>query len=155
MSVIEPEDRAAIARAIIDESRYMTLGTADETGLPWVSPVWYAPATYRELFWVSKPEARHSLNIAARPQVSIVVFDSNAPVGRGQGVYMSAIAEEVAAADLARGMEIFSRRSQEQGARAWTTEDVQPPARLGLYRAVVSDHFVLSPADERLPVSLE
>lgn len=155
MSVIEPEDRAAIARAIIDESRYMTLGTADETGLPWVSPVWYAPATYRELFWVSKPEARHSLNIAARPQVSIVVFDSNAPVGRGQGVYMSAIAEEVAAADLARGMEIFSRRSQEQGARAWTTEDVQPPARLGLYRAVVSDHFVLSPADERLPVSLQ
>ena len=44
-----------IARAIIDSSRYLTLGTADESGLPWVSPVWYAPDGYREFFWVSAP----------------------------------------------------------------------------------------------------
>jgi Pyridoxamine 5'-phosphate oxidase len=31
-------DRAAIARATIDANTYMTLGTADESGLPWVSP---------------------------------------------------------------------------------------------------------------------
>jgi nitroimidazol reductase NimA-like FMN-containing flavoprotein (pyridoxamine 5'-phosphate oxidase superfamily) len=58
----------AIARTIIDSSRYMTLGTADETGLPWVSPVWYAPAEYRQFFWVSSPEARHSRNLMTRPR---------------------------------------------------------------------------------------
>jgi nitroimidazol reductase NimA-like FMN-containing flavoprotein (pyridoxamine 5'-phosphate oxidase superfamily) len=155
VSEIEPQDRSAVAKAIVDANRYMTLGTADETGLPWVSPVWYAPAAYRELYWVSSPEARHSRNIAVRPQMSIVIFDSNAPVGSGQGLYMSAVAKEVAASGLDRGMEIFSQRSQQQGARPWTTEDVQPPAPLRLYHAVVSEHFVLSPGDERLPVSID
>ena len=47
-----PEELRIIARSILDSNRYMTLATADETGLPWVSPVWYAPARYREFFWV-------------------------------------------------------------------------------------------------------
>jgi nitroimidazol reductase NimA-like FMN-containing flavoprotein (pyridoxamine 5'-phosphate oxidase superfamily) len=155
VSETEPQDRSTVAKAIVDANRYMTLGTADETGLPWVSPVWYAPAAYRELYWVSSPEARHSRNIAVRPQVSIVIFDSNAPVGSGQGVYMSAVAKEVATPGLDRGMEIFSQRSQQQGARPWTTKDVQPPAPLRLYHAAVSEHFVLSPGNERLPVSID
>ena len=89
------EDLDQIARAIIDGNRYMVLGTADESGRPWVSPVYYAPSGYAELYWVSSPEAQHSRNLAARPELSIVVFDSQAPVGEGQGVYMSAIADEL------------------------------------------------------------
>ena len=49
----EQQELGAMARAIIDSNRYMALGTADASGLPWVSPVWYAPAEYRESFWVS------------------------------------------------------------------------------------------------------
>jgi hypothetical protein len=91
-----------VARAIIDDNRYMVLGTADEGGRPWVSPVYYAPFTYSELHWVSSPEAQHSRNLAARSELSIVVFDSQAPVGEGQGVYMSAVAEQLTGADLER-----------------------------------------------------
>ncbi len=149
------EELEAAARAIIDENRYMTLGTADELGAPWVSPVWYAPGGYRELFWVSYPDARHSRNVAARPEIAIVIFDSRAPVGTGQGVYMSALATQVADAELERGMGIFSRRSQLQGARAWTQTDVLPPASLRLYCAKVSEQFVLDTSDRRIPVSLE
>ncbi|MGH3112340.1 MAG: hypothetical protein ACRDOP_02605 [Gaiellaceae bacterium] len=61
---------------------------------------------------VSSPEARHSRNLAARPQVAIVVFDSHAPVGSGQGVYISAVAGELTGVELDRGIEIFTRRSQ-------------------------------------------
>ena len=43
---------------------------------------------YDALFWVSSPQARHSRNLAARPQVSIVVFDSQVPVGSAAAVYM-------------------------------------------------------------------
>jgi Pyridoxamine 5'-phosphate oxidase len=32
-------DLGTIARSIIDSNFYMTLGTADENGRPWVSPV--------------------------------------------------------------------------------------------------------------------
>ena len=66
-------EREAMARAIVDANSYLTLGTADAEGLPWASPVWYAPASYREFFWVSKPGARHSQNIAVRPEVGIVI----------------------------------------------------------------------------------
>lgn len=138
-----------VAPAIIDGNRYMVLGTADEGGRPWVSPVYYALSGYSQLYWVSSPEARHSRNLAAHPDLSIVVFDSQAPVGEGQGVYMSAVAEQLTGADLERGIEIFSRVSVSHGAQGWTVEDVRPPAALRLYRARVSAHWVLDP--ERRP----
>jgi uncharacterized protein YhbP (UPF0306 family) len=153
----QQEDLGAIARAIIDANLYMVLGTADETGRPWVSPVYYAAEGYTEFFWVSSPEATHSRNIAARPQVSIVVFDSQVPIGTGQGVYMSAVAGELEGDDLDRGIDIFSRRSVEHGGREWTLEDVRPSALYRLYRATASDHWVLDPAgrpDHRTSVSV-
>ena len=83
-------DLAATAREIIDGSLYMVLGTADEAGSPWVSPVYFAVSDYTDFYWVSLPDAQHSRNLAARPEVSIVVFDSGVPIGTGQGVYMAA-----------------------------------------------------------------
>jgi nitroimidazol reductase NimA-like FMN-containing flavoprotein (pyridoxamine 5'-phosphate oxidase superfamily) len=154
---------ADVARAIIESNLYMTLGTADDAGGPWVSPVYYAPAGYGKFFWVSSPEAKHSLNLAGRPEVSIVIFDSGASIGTGQAVYMSAVAEAVDGADRDRGIDIFSRRSQAHGAPAWRSEDVRPPALLRLYRALASRHYVLDPAgdpvhgrarEHRTPVSL-
>jgi hypothetical protein len=138
-------DLATVARDIIDSNLNMTLGTADESGRPWVSPVYFAPAGYTESFWVSSPEATHSRNVAARPQISIVVFDSQAPIGTGQGVYMSAVAGELASADLDRGIDVFSRRSEAHGARPWTLEDVRPPEPYRLYLATASEHWVLQP----------
>lgn len=150
----EANELTAQARAILAANRYMTLATADESGMPWASPVWYASADYREFFWVSAPGARHSRNLAARPQVGIVIFDSQVPGGAGQAVYMSATAEEVDVADIDQGIEIFSRESEKQGLPVWTSDQVRAPARHRLYRAVASEHFVLSPRDERIRVSL-
>ena len=77
-------DPATVARGIIDANRYMTLATADGDGRPWASPVWYAHQGYTDLYWVSRPEARHSRNLAVRPEVSIVIFDSTVPEGTGR-----------------------------------------------------------------------
>jgi uncharacterized protein YhbP (UPF0306 family) len=140
------QDLGAVARTIVDSNAYMTLATADGSGQPWASPVWYANAGYREFYWVSSPETRHSRNLAARSQVSVVIFDSHAPIGEGQAVYMSALAGEVKGAELDRGIEIFSRESLAGGAPEWTREEVQPPALHRLYRATVSAHWVLDPS---------
>jgi nitroimidazol reductase NimA-like FMN-containing flavoprotein (pyridoxamine 5'-phosphate oxidase superfamily) len=139
---------AATGREIVDAGSYMVLGTADADGRPWASPVWYAPAGYREFFWVSSPEVQHSRNIAARPEISIVIFDSRQAIGTGQAVYMTATAEQVDGADEERGMEIFSRRSQTQGGRRWTVDDVRPPKPIRLYRATVAEHSMLDKSDE-------
>lgn len=141
----QAQDLEAVARAIIDTNMYMTLGTADETGSPWVSPVSYVTSGYSQFYWVSSPEVTHSRNIAARPGISIVVFDSQAPVGTGQAVYMSAVAEAVADDDIDRGIDIYSRGIEARGARAWTADSVRPPAPYRLYRATASAHWVVDP----------
>jgi pyridoxine/pyridoxamine 5'-phosphate oxidase len=137
-------DAGAVARQIIDANLYMVLATADASGRPWATPVYFANAGYDEFFWVSSPERKHSRNIAARPQVGIVVFDSSVPIGTGQGVYMEAVAEEVTGAELERGIEVFSRRSLATGGGAWTPGDVQGAAGLRLYRATASEHSILA-----------
>jgi nitroimidazol reductase NimA-like FMN-containing flavoprotein (pyridoxamine 5'-phosphate oxidase superfamily) len=151
---VHPRDPADIARAVIDGNHYMTLGTADEEGLPWVSPVWYATADRLEFVWVSSPEARHSRNLAKRPEASIVIFDSRQAPGSADAVYMSALAEELTGAELERGLAIFAAASREQGLSEWTLDDVTPPARHRLYRARAQEQFVLGPQDERIAVSL-
>ena len=151
------QDLVTTAREIIDANLYMVLGTADETGRPWASPVYYAVAGYREFYWVSSPDATHSRNISVRPQVSIVVFNSQVPIGTGQGVYMSAVAEEVVGSDLERGIDVFSRRSLSHGGLAWTADDVQGQALIRLYRATAAEHSVLAKdgrPDHRIPVDV-
>jgi hypothetical protein len=154
LQMAEPEAFETIARRIIDENLYMTIGTADGSGTPWVSPVYYAREGYSEYFWVSYPEARHSRNIEVRPQVSIVIFDSRTPINTGQAVYMTGLAEQVSEEDLDRGIDVFSQRSVAHGAAVWTTSDVVAPARLRLYQARVSEQFALGPHDDRVRITL-
>jgi uncharacterized protein YhbP (UPF0306 family) len=151
---MDEPDFVANARAIIDANLYMVLGTADEDGRPWVSPVYYAPASYREFLWISRPEATHSRNIARRPEISIVIFDSQVPINTGQAVYMTAAVEQLTGADAERVVEIYSRRGVEHGADATTVQDVEPPAPHRLYRATASEQYALDEHDDRVPVSL-
>jgi nitroimidazol reductase NimA-like FMN-containing flavoprotein (pyridoxamine 5'-phosphate oxidase superfamily) len=145
-------DADAGARAVFAANRYMVLGTADEDGRPWTTPVWYAREGYHELHWVSDPQTRHSRNIAARREISIVVFDSQVPVGSAAAVYMQAVAQQLTGAELERGMEVFARESAAQGLAPWTLADVTAPAKHRLYRATVTEHWVLGPRDERVPI---
>jgi nitroimidazol reductase NimA-like FMN-containing flavoprotein (pyridoxamine 5'-phosphate oxidase superfamily) len=152
-----------LARSVIDENRYMVLGTADASGHPWVSPVWFASENYREFHWVSGPETRHSRNLAARPDASIVIFDSTRVPGTAQAVYMTGTAQQLSGPDMERGIDVFSRVSVAQGLEEFTLEDVQEPSLFRLYRATVSEHFVLirggdpqhgTGIDRREPVTL-
>jgi len=134
-----------LARTIIDSNQYMVLGTADRAGHPWVSPVWFASEDYKHFHWVSSSEARHSANVAARPEVAIAIFDSTVAVGGAQAVYMSGLAEELTGAELERGIEVFGRLSEADVGRRWGPDDVRPPSLFRLYRAAVSEHYVLIP----------
>jgi Pyridoxamine 5'-phosphate oxidase len=90
----DPELNAS-ARQVIDANNYMVLGTLDPDGSPRLSPVYYTPAQYADFYWVSSPQAHHSRNVTERPAVEIVIFDSRAPIGNGQAVYLSATARPI------------------------------------------------------------
>lgn len=137
----------------------MTIASADEFGAPWASPVWFAPDEYREFFWISSPDVRHSMNLAIRSGVSLVIFDSNVTPGEGQAVYMTASAAEVSEGDVARGIAVFSARSEAQGIGRWTAGDVAPASGRRLYTAVVDRYWILdkdnpAPGDHRVEVQL-
>ena len=148
------DDLSARFRSVIDANLYMTLATADETGTPWASPVYFAHADYVEYVWVSKPGARHSRNIAVRPQVGIVVFDSHAPINTGGGMYMEATAQQLTGDDRLVALEIFNARSIAHGGEAWGVDRVEEPAELRLYRAIASEHWVLDSRDLRVSISV-
>ena len=125
------------AWAVIDANRYMTLGTVDADGRPRVTPVFFAAVDHRELVWVSDPRSVHSRNLAARPHVAIVIFDSTIPLEtEGYGVYVTATADRPAGEARDRALEALVRRSEAHGGRRWTPELVEPPARMRVYRAV-------------------
>ena len=152
------QDLANIARTIIDSIVYMVLGTADEDGRPWTSPVYFASENYREFYWMSSPGVTHSRNILVRPEVSIVIFDSRVRVGTGQAVYISAVARELTGVEIDQGIQIYSGRFQnpsEHGVRIIQPEDVQDPAPYRLYRATAHEHCILDKTghpDHRIPV---
>jgi nitroimidazol reductase NimA-like FMN-containing flavoprotein (pyridoxamine 5'-phosphate oxidase superfamily) len=147
-------DAADDAKRIIDANLYMTLATADAEGRPWASPVWFAHEGLTHFVWVSKPEARHSRNLATRPQVGIAIFDSSAGPGEAEAVYVEAEAEQLEGAEEERSVAVFTGRSEALGWPSWSVEDVRTPAAVQLYRATASALFVLGANDERIAVDL-
>ena len=146
-------DLAAHALAILDANLYLTLGTADLDGRPWTSPVYYAPAGGREFYWVSDTDARHSRNLAERPQVSMVIFDSTVAPYHGRAVYAVGEARELSGSDLDRALGAYPRPDG-GGAAQVTREDVTGPAPYRLYQATASDMWVLCPREPKQPCPL-
>jgi nitroimidazol reductase NimA-like FMN-containing flavoprotein (pyridoxamine 5'-phosphate oxidase superfamily) len=149
-------DGAEITRAILSANSFMTLATADADGLPWACPVWFATEDYRYLYWVSAPDTRHSRNLAVRPELAMTVFDSAQRPLDVQAVYLTGTAAEVTD-DVEGGIATFSRVAVRQGLPPWDITRVTGTARLRLYRATVTEHYILDPnssIEVRLRVTL-
>ena len=153
MDANTPDDIAVHARAIIEANLYLTLGTTDPDGRPWTSPVYFAPVSAREFYWMSAIDARHSRHLAERPQVSIVIFDSTVAPYHGRAVYAVGEAWELSHSDLDRALGAYPRPDG-RGATPVTREEVTALAPYRLYQATVSDMWVLCPREPRQPCSL-
>ena len=155
--VSRPDDaeRRRTVRSVIDANRFMTLATADEQGVPWATPVWFTCPDERRFLWVSVPTTRHSRNIASRPEVAIVIYDSRTTPAERQAVYVEATATELAGAEVDAGIAAFSRESVSQGLSEWSRKDVTVAGRFRLYQATATECFILADGvDERLSVPL-
>ena len=102
------------------------------------TPVWFASPDSRRFLWVSLPTTRHSRNIAARPDVAIVIYDSQTTPADRQAVYVEATASQVADDRIDEGMKIFAGELVSQGLDEWSRDDVTPPRRLRLYQAIAT-----------------
>jgi nitroimidazol reductase NimA-like FMN-containing flavoprotein (pyridoxamine 5'-phosphate oxidase superfamily) len=144
-----PTDFAAHARAVIAANLYLTLGTVGADGLPWTAPVYFAPDGDREFVWVSQTDARHSEHLAARPGVSLVVFDSTVRPYHGRAVYGLGVAQVVPDDEIDRALAVYPR--PDTGASSVTREDVTGGSPYRFYRAVATQLWVLCPREPGHP----
>ena len=130
-----------MARRVLDGNRYMVLGTVEEDGRPRLSPVYFTPARYQDLYWVSSPHAQHSRNVRERPEVQIVVFDSSRPPGEGEAVYIEAGAHEVREDELP-GLIDEAFDPEGRGGRAFSAAELSGEGDLRLYVATATAYDV-------------
>jgi nitroimidazol reductase NimA-like FMN-containing flavoprotein (pyridoxamine 5'-phosphate oxidase superfamily) len=143
---VTEQDPGEVARAIVHANVYMTLATADGEGRPWASPVFYATDGAGAFYWMSSPETTHSRNLAARPEVALVIFDSRAVPPDGEGVWLSATAAELTGEDIEAGLAVYPG-PPERGGRRIGLDVVTAPSPYRLYRAVVTEASILCPRE--------
>ena len=131
-------DRSDIDR-ILAANRYCVLGTADQAGTPWVTPVFFAPLGPDRLCWVSSPDSRHSQSIAGRPAVAVTVYDSTVPVGGAEAAYFDAEASLVSVNEAALGA-LNARLPPD---RQLSPAELLPTGPLAVYQATVQRRYVL------------
>jgi uncharacterized protein YhbP (UPF0306 family) len=135
-----PEMWATVPR-LLARHRYLVLGTADGDGRPWATPVFYAADGEHRILWVSAPDSRHSRNIAARPDVAITVFDTHAPVGGAEALYLEATAEPVAGDARVAALALLNTRLPVD--HQLGPQDLEPAGPLRVYQALITSHCVL------------
>ena len=133
-------DRSAVDR-VLAANRYLVLGTADEDGQPWVTPVFFAPLDPNRVCWVSSPDSRHSRNIAHRAEVAITVFDSTVDVGRAEAAYFDADAAQATLDETDTTLQVLNSRLPQD--KRLSHDDLQPRGPLVVYRADLRHHYVL------------
>lgn len=148
-----PIDLRAHAQALLDDIAFMTLGTVDADGRPWTTPVYFAASGLRELYWVSSPDSLHSRNLSTQPEVSLVVFDSTVAPYHGEACYARASARELSDDEIEPALEVYPGPT-ERGATAISKSDVTGASAWRLYRAEVSELWVLCPRERGRPCVL-
>lgn len=99
------------AREIISTIKYATIATASKDGKPWNTPVAHTIDDELNIYWVSDKDNQHSRNVRENEDVAIVIYDSTAPMGEGEGIYI-----EAKAAELTSPEEILRMRRIKKGA---------------------------------------
>lgn len=83
------------AKEILETIQYATVATVTSDGKPWNTPVAHEIDADHNIYWFSDKENQHSKNVRENPHAFIVIYDSTAPEGTGEGVYIEADVTEL------------------------------------------------------------
>ena len=82
------------ALEVLEQGHLMSLGVADKEGV-WVADVIYVFGESLNLYWMSDPEARHSVAIANNSQVAGTITVSNKTGEPNLGLQFSGLAQKI------------------------------------------------------------
>jgi nitroimidazol reductase NimA-like FMN-containing flavoprotein (pyridoxamine 5'-phosphate oxidase superfamily) len=129
------------ARQLIKVTHHMTIATADVSGKPWSSPVFFVYDRQFTFYWVSFIGAVHSVNIRVRPQVAITLL-GGPPDHEGDGVYIDGEAFELDdESEVEQAIQVLWTRPQESKFTVDSPADVLGDAAWRVYKAVPKEVY--------------
>ena len=130
---------------IIRENLYMVIATASKTGMPWISPVYFASDSKLNFYWSSSKNSMHSRLINKNKNVAVVVFNSAAAEGTGNAVYMTGKASEVSGKEIQHGLNLLYNRTGKTSKyfKNMTSSDYTGSSPVRIYKFVPRKFWML------------
>lgn len=85
----------ALARKIIEENQYLTIGSTNSDSTAWVSPVAYAYDSDWNFYFASIDTTKHCKNFLTTKNISAAIFDSHQNWGEGIGLQIEGVVGKV------------------------------------------------------------
>jgi general stress protein 26 len=125
-------DKRAIQ--IIEKIPYITVASVTNEGMPWNSPVFGAHDSEFNFYFGTYKLSQKAKNIFQNPNIFLVIYDSTAPPGSGEGVYIQAQAAAVTdPEEIKAAHELLWSRHVEP---YWKLEEFTAPSPLVIFKVV-------------------
>ncbi|MEO0392442.1 MAG: pyridoxamine 5'-phosphate oxidase family protein [Pseudomonadota bacterium] len=101
-----------IYRPIVDQIKLMQLATSRENR-PWLCNVWYVMDDDDQIYWISRPSRRHSLEIADNIYVAATIHgphNSGLLDDAGQALIISGHARQIPGPDTTKAYNLYAAR---------------------------------------------
>lgn len=130
-------------KQIIDKIIYITIATSSKDGVSWNSPAYSSFDENYNFYWNSWKESQHSKNIKKNPKVFIVIYDSTAPEGTGEGVYIQAnVHELVDKKEIERARMILQGRKAKPSSKLLDASEFMGDYPRRVYKAVPEKFWI-------------
>jgi uncharacterized protein YhbP (UPF0306 family) len=101
----------ALAWQLLDSSTLCAISTVSPDGRAHVNTVYFAWSRDLDLVWMSERDARHSLNLGAKPTAAIAVYDSSQVWGNpDRGIQLFGSAREVRGRAAREAERVYAKR---------------------------------------------
>ncbi len=152
------DDYASVARRIIRDNRYMSLGTLGKDGSPWVAVVLYAFDDDYNFYFLSATDSQHGRNISKTRDVAFTIFDSAQPIGSSEGVQATGRASPLSGKELVKAikqyeMAVFPKSGMPAGSR-YNPSDYGDAAEFRFFKIETKELYVTGTEDRRTKVDL-
>jgi uncharacterized protein YhbP (UPF0306 family) len=125
-------------REYVKDIGHMSLGTCVD-GKPWVCEVHFAYDDKLQLYFISSPMRRHSLEIATNPYVSGNIVKQHKKGEKPSGVYFEGSAKLLSG--ITPGSDTYKLYVKQQGAHP-SLANLEHPEGPRFYKITVSDFYV-------------
>ncbi len=130
------------AKKEISDRIYLTLATTKNSDSPWNTPLYTAFDPQYTFFWLSDKLSQHAKNIRNNKHAFAVIYDSNAPLFSGFGVYIEGNAFQLEDTDaITSGIKLITDRA---GAPTIPSEFFQGTYRSRIFKFVPRHFWVNS-----------